>query len=202
MKMVWPTESHTITQRYGNPSARYVSGRHTGLDIGGKTGDAIWAAHDGRVIRAGWNGPYGNEVAVQHSSGLVTSYHHMSRIDVTLGRVVSAGTRLGSMGSTGNSTGPHLHFEVRINNKHTDPMPYLNGAGVVPVGTNPLVPDVVEDPLSAFSGVFDFFTDPTMWLRLGMVLGGFVLLAFGFVGIAKTNALGKSAISTIGKAVK
>lgn len=196
VKMVWPTESKTITQQYGNKNPRYVRGYHTGLDIAGEYGARVFAAHDGRVIKASWGGAYGNEVIIQHPSGLVTSYHHLTRDVVTVGQGVSAGTTIGTVGSTGNSTGPHLHFEVRVNNQPVNPNPYLNGAGVVPVGNNPVIPDVVEGPADAFIGIMTWLSDTKNWYRIGLILLGAILILVALIGAAKATALGK----TVGKA--
>lgn len=202
VRMVWPTESKTITQAYGNKSARYVRGWHTGVDIAGTTGARIYAAHDGRVIRAGWNGAYGNEVAIQHPSGLVSSYHHMTHDAVTIGQGVTAGTVIGFVGSTGQSTGPHLHFEVRINNEPVNPMSYLNGAGVVPVDNSPLIPDVVEGPADAFYDVMVWISDTKNWYRIGLVMAGSVLLLFALIGVSKTTSMAKSAGNAVAGVVK
>ena len=113
--MMWPTYTRYITSSYGmrvNP----VSGiyrLHSGSDIGAAYGTAIWSAAAGTVILAGWNGGYGNCVMVNHGNGYTTLYGHMSSIAVSVGQTVGMGDTLGYVGSTGNSTGPHLHFEVR-----------------------------------------------------------------------------------------
>ena len=113
--MMWPSYTRYITSGYGmrvNP----VSGiykLHSGVDIGCAYGTSIWSAAGGTVILAGWNGGYGNCVMVNHGNGYTTLYGHMSSIAVSVGQSVSMGSTLGYVGSTGNSTGPHLHFEVR-----------------------------------------------------------------------------------------
>lgn len=202
VRMVWPTTSTTVTQEFGNKSTRYVSGRHTGLDIGGKTGDRVWAAHDGRVTYAGPKGAYGLTVEIVHPSGLLTSYHHFSVVHAIVGQNVSAGTVLGLMGSTGQSTGPHLHFEVRDGGKAVNPRPYLNGtATTVTQIDNPVVPDVVEGTVG-LAKVFDALTDTMMWLRIGMVIGGAALILFALIGTVKTNALANTALGAVGKVVK
>ena len=98
---------------------------HSGLDIGGAQGQPIWAASEGIVIMAGWNGGYGNSVIIQHANGTTTLYAHMSGFAVANGDYVGTGALIGSVGSTGLSTGPHLHFEVRVNGSPVDPRPYL-----------------------------------------------------------------------------
>jgi len=100
--------------------------KHTGVDIGAASGDPIWAAKDGRVIFAGTKGGYGNAVVLIHGDGQVsTLYAHMSKILVAVGDVVDQGEVIGKIGSTGNSTGPHLHFEVRVNGEPKDPVAFL-----------------------------------------------------------------------------
>lgn len=113
--MMWPSYTTYLTSPYGyrvNP----VSGiykLHAGCDIGASYGTSIYAAAAGTVIQAGWNGGYGYCVMVNHGNGYTTLYAHMSSIAVSSGQSVSMGQTLGYVGSTGNSTGPHLHFEVR-----------------------------------------------------------------------------------------
>ena len=100
--------------------------QHTGVDIGSSTGNPIWASKDGRVIFAGWKGGYGNTVVMVHGDGTVTTlYAHMSVIHASVGDVVDQGEVVGEIGSTGFSTGPHLHFEVRVNGTPKDPVAFL-----------------------------------------------------------------------------
>ena len=98
---------------------------HNGLDITGRTGDPIVAAKDGVVLSAGWRGGYGNAVVVSHGEGISTLYAHQSKMAVKEGDQVLRGELIGYVGSTGWSTGPHLHFEIRLNGKAIDPMPYM-----------------------------------------------------------------------------
>ncbi len=98
---------------------------HTGLDIGGSTGDPIYAAKGGEVIWAKRRGGYGHTVLVDHGDGITTLYAHMSSYESSLGDFVARGDVIGYIGSTGTSTSPHLHFEVRVNGNPVDPMPYL-----------------------------------------------------------------------------
>ena len=102
-----------------------ITRMHSGLDMNARTGDSIVAAGAGTVILASYNGGYGNTVVIDHGGGMTTLYAHQSRIDVSRGEKVKAGERIGLAGSTGLSTGAHLHFEVRINGKPVDPRPYL-----------------------------------------------------------------------------
>ena len=98
---------------------------HPGIDIAVPTGTPIRAAASGRVAIAGWVGGYGNYTCIQHSASLSSCYGHQSRLGVSVGQQVSQGQVIGYSGSTGNSTGPHLHFEVRINGSVVNPMNYL-----------------------------------------------------------------------------
>ncbi|OYW14857.1 MAG: hypothetical protein B7Z50_02995 [Sphingomonadales bacterium 12-62-5] len=99
---------------------------HAGIDMTGKTGDAIHAAADGVVVRAGWWAGYGKVVVVDHGNGLETRYGHMTRFHVKEGDVIRQGQVVGGMGSTGRSTGTHLHFEVRLDGRALDPQPFLD----------------------------------------------------------------------------
>jgi murein DD-endopeptidase MepM/ murein hydrolase activator NlpD len=98
---------------------------HPGMDLGVPTGTPIRAADGGRVAIAGWVGGYGNYTCIQHTASLSTCYGHQSAIKVRVGQQVSQGQVIGLVGSTGHSTGPHLHFEVRVNGAVTNPMNYL-----------------------------------------------------------------------------
>jgi murein DD-endopeptidase MepM/ murein hydrolase activator NlpD len=98
---------------------------HAGVDIPAPTGTPIYACWSGRVVIAGWQGGYGNAVVIDHGGGKATLYGHQSRIAVSPGQTVGAGAGIGYVGSTGNSTGPHLHFEVRINGDPVNPAPYI-----------------------------------------------------------------------------
>ena len=111
----------TITSRYGTRG----SGFHTGIDIGASTGTAINAASGGTVTHASYWGGYGNIVIISHGNGVETYYAHCSRMDVSVGQTVSAGELIAAVGSTGNSSGPHLHFEVRVNGVSQNPQNYV-----------------------------------------------------------------------------
>jgi murein DD-endopeptidase MepM/ murein hydrolase activator NlpD len=100
----------------------HFSRMHTGIDFGAAWGSPIVAAADGQVVAAGWTGGYGRQVQVAHGSGIVTTYSHMSGIAASFGETVRQGQVIGYVGSTGLSTGPHLHFEVRMNGRPVDPM--------------------------------------------------------------------------------
>lgn len=98
---------------------------HTGYDIPASYGAAVVAAEAGTVIYAGWMNGYGNTIMIDHGGGLVTLYGHNSSLTVSKGDTVSRGQQVAKIGSTGNSTGNHCHFEVRVNGSHTSPEPYL-----------------------------------------------------------------------------
>jgi murein DD-endopeptidase MepM/ murein hydrolase activator NlpD len=98
---------------------------HTGLDLHGETGDPVRATADGTVTTAGWGGGYGRGVEIDHGNGLTTRYGHLSTIDVRVGQSVKAGQIIGKVGSTGRSTGPHLHYETRLRKEAVDPQKFL-----------------------------------------------------------------------------
>jgi murein DD-endopeptidase MepM/ murein hydrolase activator NlpD len=98
---------------------------HTGLDLHGETGDPVRATADGTVTAAGWGGGYGRVVDIDHGNGLTTRYGHLSAIDVRVGQSVKAGQIIGKVGSTGRSTGPHLHYETRLRKEAVDPQKFL-----------------------------------------------------------------------------
>ena len=121
---IWPVRG-TITSNFGG---RNLWGRydfHLGLDIACRTGTTIKAADGGTVIKAGWSGSYGNLVAIRHDNGYVTYYAHNSSILVSVGEKVYQGQAIARAGMTGNASGPHCHFEVRINNTSVNPRNYL-----------------------------------------------------------------------------
>ena len=111
----------TLTSRYG-----YRWGKtHKGIDIGASTGTPIYASASGTVTFSGWNGAYGYLIIVSHSNGIQTYYAHCSKILVNVGQAVSAGEQIGKVGSTGRSTGPHLHFEIRVKGETINPQSYV-----------------------------------------------------------------------------
>ena len=114
----------TISSRFG-ASSSIRSGAHTGLDIASSTGSPIKAAASGKVTFAGWKGSYGNLLVITHSNGVQTYYGHCSKLYVSSGQTVSQGQTVAAVGSTGNSTGPHLHFEIRVNGVAYNPQKYV-----------------------------------------------------------------------------
>jgi murein DD-endopeptidase MepM/ murein hydrolase activator NlpD len=127
---VVPATIENITSGFGYRRDPF-NGRgamHAGLDFKGAVGSPIFAAAKGRVSYVGWQSGYGNTVEISHENGMMTRYAHLSRFDVRPGQLVEAGDRIAGMGSTGRSTGPHLHFEVRINDRAINPRPFLEAA--------------------------------------------------------------------------
>ena len=128
--LMWPCPGvNIITSRFGARSAPTAgaSSYHGGLDIGAAAGSSIVASQSGQVILASYNGGYGNCVMINHGNGIVTLYGHMESIAVGYGQYVGQGQVIGYVGSTGVATGPHLHFEIRVNGAQTDPAPYFSG---------------------------------------------------------------------------
>ncbi len=127
-EMGWPAPGYSrITSYFGyriHPVLK-TKKMHTGLDIGAPMGANIVAANDGKVMSAGWQGGYGNAVMIDHGGGIVTLYGHNSKLLVKTGQTVKRGQSIAKAGSTGRSTGPHCHFEVRKNGKYVDPLPML-----------------------------------------------------------------------------
>lgn len=126
--MTWPTPgNYKITSYFGNRihPIYHTKKMHTGIDISVPWGDNIVAAQKGTVIYANWLGGYGKAVMIDHGGGYVTLYGHNSSLNVKVGQEVDKGQVVAKCGTTGVSTGPHLHFEVMINGEHTDPMEYL-----------------------------------------------------------------------------
>lgn len=121
---VRPVTGGTVTSRYGARSS-IRSGPHTGLDIALSTGTPIVACNSGTVTFAGTKGSYGKLVIVTLDNGVETWYGHCSKLYVSEGQRVEAGEKIAAVGSTGNSTGPHLHFEIRINGKTVNPQNYM-----------------------------------------------------------------------------
>jgi murein DD-endopeptidase MepM/ murein hydrolase activator NlpD len=125
-RLAWPA-SGPVTSGFGYRVHPIFGDRrmHTGIDIGAPYGAPVWAADAGTVVYAGTLSGYGNAVVVDHGGGLATTYNHLSAFEVTSGQRVARGEHIGAVGCSGYCTGPHLHFEVRVNGTPVDPMPYL-----------------------------------------------------------------------------
>lgn len=127
---IWPVSGRLESGLGGrrNPFGGRGYEYHEGQDIDAAYGTSVMVTAGGKVTIAGWQRGYGNVVYIDHGSGLSTRYGHLSKIDVSVGQAVTRGQTIGLVGSTGRSTGPHLHYEVRINNQPVDPRQYLPGA--------------------------------------------------------------------------
>ena len=116
-----------INNEFGNRRNPFGGGYefHSGLDIDGERGDSVIAPANGTVTKAGWQGGYGNLIEINHGNGLITRYAHLSRINVQIGDRAERGQIIGLVGSTGRSTGPHLHFELRLGDNAINPRRFL-----------------------------------------------------------------------------
>ncbi|GAA4872443.1 M23 family metallopeptidase [Paenibacillus vulneris] len=126
---LWPTVSRTVTSPFGyrkDPITSKLS-FHRGIDIAGKMNDPVLAAAKGTAITVGYDKFHGHHVVLEHGGGLRTWYMHLNEALVRQGDAVERGQQIGKLGSTGRSTGPHLHYEILHNGKSTDPKPYLPG---------------------------------------------------------------------------
>ncbi|WP_377269957.1 M23 family metallopeptidase [Peterkaempfera sp. SMS 1(5)a] len=122
-----------LSQPFGVPNSGYAAGYHTGMDFAVSTGTPLYAVGNATVVSAGWAGAYGNSVTLRLADGHYALYAHMSSLGVVAGETVSAGEQIGRSGSTGNSTGPHLHLEIRTTNSYgavINPATYLQSKGV------------------------------------------------------------------------
>ena len=124
---LWPTTSSTVTSGFGGRTSPGGIGstNHQGIDIGASAGSPIYAADGGTVVQAGWQVARGNYIVVSHGNGLHTLYQHCSALYASVGQTVSKGQTIAAVGSTGYSTGPHLHFEVWVNYVPVNPLNYL-----------------------------------------------------------------------------
>lgn len=133
-----PVRGHGINSAYG---MRKLAGQaqarsHKGVDIAAPRGTSVYATAEGRVVRTGYDGSgYGNYIEVRHPNGMTSLYGHLSRIDVASGMMLDAGRRIGLVGSTGRSTGPHLHFEVSRNGRTVNPTRVVGQSFAVVVET-------------------------------------------------------------------
>ncbi|WP_405193034.1 peptidoglycan DD-metalloendopeptidase family protein [Streptomyces anulatus] len=128
-----PLASANVTTQYRASGASWSSGYHTGSDFQAASGTPVLAIGPGTVVSAGNSGSYGNEVVIKHEDGMYSQYAHQTSLNVSVGQTVTGGQQIGLSGSTGNSTGPHLHFEVRTGPSYgsdVDPIAYLRQHGV------------------------------------------------------------------------
>ncbi|KOV97656.1 MULTISPECIES: M23 family metallopeptidase [unclassified Streptomyces] len=132
-----PVKSYTLSASFAQAGSHWAA-KHSGQDFAVPTGTDVVAAHGGTVVKAGPNGAgdgpaYGNAVVIQHGNGTFSQYAHLSRVDVRPGQIVKTGQHIALSGSTGNSTGPHLHFEIRTTPNYgsaVDPVAFLRAQGV------------------------------------------------------------------------
>ncbi|MFE6819957.1 peptidoglycan DD-metalloendopeptidase family protein [Streptomyces sp. NPDC057675] len=132
-KATAPLDQTQVTTSYRLSGSMWSSGYHTGVDFAAPNGTPVKAISSGEVIRAGSGGAYGNEVIIRHADGRYSQYAHLSQIAVQEGQEVAGGFQIGLSGSTGNSSGPHLHFEIRTTPDYgsdIDPTAYLGGLGL------------------------------------------------------------------------
>jgi murein DD-endopeptidase MepM/ murein hydrolase activator NlpD len=132
-----PVEGVHLTSNFGMRTHPVLGGRraHKGIDLAGPTGTPVHAAADGIISRADWFSSYGLYISIEHGGQIQTRYGHMSRLNVESGQRVKKGDVIGFIGSTGRSTGPHLHYEVRIANEAVNPLPYLQPTRTLAGGT-------------------------------------------------------------------
>lgn len=123
-EMFTPTRNYTYSAVFGQAGS-WSSGHHTGLDFATAIGTPVMSALAGKVVEAGWDGAYGNRIIVRHDKGIETLYAHLSSTSVSVGDKVTRGQRIGAVGVTGNTSGPHLHFEVIKKDTQRDPKDYL-----------------------------------------------------------------------------
>lgn len=183
---------------------------HAGMDIAAPIGAVIVAAADGVVEAAGWNGGYGNYVRINHGkigagATLTTAYGHMSKIECTIGTRVAGGQLIGRVGSTGDSTGPHCHFEVRLNGNPVNPAPWLTGALTVDIQTAASTATTAGfgSTVGDITGLIKSVLDGSLWVRLIMIAAGFLFMLFGvlaLIGKSKTDQAIKIISSKAGSA--
>lgn len=183
ISLIRPIPDATIT-------SGWMEGRiHHGIDFAAPKGTPIHAAADGRVTYAGFNrgSGYGVMVEIQHGSNVATRYAHMSGTNVYVGQTVKQGDVIGYVGSTGDSTGPHCHFELIVNGGKINPEPYLHGQPVKPPGVDQTggpfswVPgvDAAKKLYDAVTQFVQWLTKPGLWYRVGLFALGLVVIAGG-----------------------
>ncbi|MFC9240667.1 M23 family metallopeptidase [Streptomyces decoyicus] len=130
---VAPVADSYVSTSYKASSGLWSSGSHTGIDFHAASGTSVHAVGSGTVVEAGWGGAYGNNIVIKMNDGTYTQYGHLSSLGVSVGQRVTPGQQIGLSGSTGNTTGPHLHFEARTGADYgsdIDPVAYLRSHGV------------------------------------------------------------------------
>uniref|UniRef100_A0AAU2JX92 M23 family metallopeptidase n=1 Tax=Streptomyces sp. NBC_00049 TaxID=2903617 RepID=A0AAU2JX92_9ACTN len=130
---VAPIDGSYVSTQYHAGGGMWSSGSHTGIDFHASSGTSVHAVGVGTVVEAGWGNAYGNNVVIKHNDGTYTQYAHMTSLNVSVGQQVTPGQQIGLSGSTGNSSGPHLHFEARTGADYgddIDPVAYLRSHGV------------------------------------------------------------------------
>ena len=130
---VAPISNSYVSTGYKTGGSLWSSGSHTGIDFHAASGTSVHAVGAGTVVQTGWGGAYGNQIVIKMHDGTYTQYGHLSSIGVSVGQTVTPGQQIGLSGSTGNTTGPHLHFEARTTPEYgsdIDPVAYLRSHGV------------------------------------------------------------------------
>lgn len=173
---------YTLTAKFGQAGSRWESGYHTGQDFAASIGVPVVASAGGLVTHISRSGPYGNRVEITHADGTITRYAHLNAISTNIFRPVSQGTVIGTVGNSGNVTGPHLHFEMLVNGKAVDPMPYL-GSGRLP---NLYVPGTETGPVPNES--LDITAGST-WLRVAYFLAGGILIIIAIYFLIKRRLI-------------
>lgn len=169
---------YRLTSSFGDKGPHWET-YHTGQDFAAQKGTAVVAAGAGIVSSIDTNHPaYGKRIIITHANGTQTTYNHLNVISVSRFAPVKAGQRIGTVGETGNTTGPHLHFEMMIGGRFVDPMKYM---GEQAPEETPTVPGT-DIPVTPVSGVV---TDPNTWLRIAYFMGGVVFLILGAVAIKR-----------------
>ncbi|WP_455833749.1 peptidoglycan DD-metalloendopeptidase family protein [Pseudarthrobacter siccitolerans] len=186
--LVHPVRQATISQPF--------SGTHNGIDFAAATGTPVVAAGPGRVSSAGWSSyGGGNEIHIDHPNGLQTWYAHLNSFAVKMGEMVSAGTRIGTVGSTGNSTGPHLHYMVLDGGwpSYVNPAAYLDGGGEAGKGGWNPIADIVDGLVASFKSAF-----PAAGFIADLAIGAGKKLLDGAVGFVTGNGGKDDGIGTTG----
>lgn len=177
--MIVPVKgSYTLTAKFGQSGSRWEN-KHTGQDFAAPTGTPVVAAAGGMVTSVSSGGPYGNRIEITHANGMVTTYSHLSKIEVSRFQPVGQGDVIGKVGETGNTTGAHLHFEVKVGGQYVDPMKYIGTATVPDEGF-----EGVQNP-DGSSADSSLLTAGGTWLRVAYFLGGTGILVLAFIAIRK-----------------